>query len=384
MTAARVYRHTDGERVEGTWRHVFVRDADSYVLADLIVYADGLLDCQGPLSLDELRDKVTDGTITTSPVHGGRGSDAELGEWRFGYPVSRVSPADLLAEVADRVEELNGRPDSRRRCLDVIRAYLGNRTEANRLAVRAAYLAIPEHLRTALFGEDQRDWPVQVLIAGDGQPVRDWSGEPIPIADRGVAIKQLEQIEAARTAAQRDRPDYRYDDRRTGTVVLHRLTEPTDWYTEVGWAALTNDYPATVTAYGRDYPSLTHAYLALSAAHAAAHDRITAAPSAVAARLAATGVVVRADWSDLRLAIMAELLRVKFTAHETLGRLLLSTGDARIVYDDLDSAYWTVTGANWFGRLLEVVRAELHGAHFDPWNRVRGTITWQDQPLPGL
>jgi predicted NAD-dependent protein-ADP-ribosyltransferase YbiA (DUF1768 family) len=380
-----VYRHTDGERVEGTWRHVFVRDGDSYRLADLIVYADGLLDCLGPITLDELRDKVTSGVITTSPVHGGRGTGAELGEWRFGYPVSRVSPADLLAEVADRIEQLNGRPDSQQRCLDAIRAYLGNRTEANRLAIRAAYLAIPEHLRANLLGDtEQRDWPVQVLIADDGYPVRDWAGEEIPIADRSVAIKQLEQIETARLAAQRDRPDYRYDDRRAATIVLQRNPEPVDWYPGSGFSALANDYLATVTAYGRDYPSVTHAYLALSAAHAATHDRITAAPTAAAARVAATGVVVRADWADLRLAVMAELLRAKFTAHDSLRRLLLSTGDARITYDDFDSAYWTVAGANWFGRLLEVIRAELHAATFDPWYRRSASVVWYDQPLPGL
>jgi len=35
----------DGQRVEGTWRHVFVRNWDRYFLTDLIVYADGAIDC---------------------------------------------------------------------------------------------------------------------------------------------------------------------------------------------------------------------------------------------------------------------------------------------------------------------------------------------------
>jgi hypothetical protein len=40
----RAYRDADGQRVEGTWRHIFVRNADVYYLADLVVYADGAID----------------------------------------------------------------------------------------------------------------------------------------------------------------------------------------------------------------------------------------------------------------------------------------------------------------------------------------------------
>jgi len=38
--SARAYRIVDGERVEGTWRSVFVHNGDFH-LADLVVYADG-------------------------------------------------------------------------------------------------------------------------------------------------------------------------------------------------------------------------------------------------------------------------------------------------------------------------------------------------------
>ncbi len=45
-----------------------------------------------------------------------------------------------------------------------------------------------------------------------------------------------------------------------------------------------------------------------------------------------------------------------------MARALLATGDARIIYTALGSAYWTATeeqSSNWIGRLLEVVRSEL-------------------------
>lgn len=59
---------------------------------------------------------------------------------------------------------------------------------------------------------------------------------------------------------------------------------------------------------------------------------------------------------------MASLLRAKFTRHPSPARALLDTGDATIVYDDSDSAFWGDRGGrgrNWTGRLLELVRSEL-------------------------
>lgn len=61
---------------------------------------------------------------------------------------------------------------------------------------------------------------------------------------------------------------------------------------------------------------------------------------------------------------MAGLLRAKFTQHPALGRVLVSTEDARISYTGLsDSPFWRDVsdgrGRNWIGRLLELTRSEL-------------------------
>ena len=67
----------------------------------------------------------------------------------------------------------------------------------------------------------------------------------------------------------------------------------------------------------------------------------------------------------IRLAVMAALLRTKFGQHPDLAPTLLATGDARIIYTDLDSPFWTAgdaQGTNWIGRLLEVIRSELAAA----------------------
>lgn len=67
----------------------------------------------------------------------------------------------------------------------------------------------------------------------------------------------------------------------------------------------------------------------------------------------------------MRPAVMAGLLRAKFTQHPELAQILLATGDATISYTGLsDSPYWRdipdQRGRNWTGRLLELTHAELH------------------------
>lgn len=60
---------------------------------------------------------------------------------------------------------------------------------------------------------------------------------------------------------------------------------------------------------------------------------------------------------------MTMLLRAKYAQHPDLAEVLLATEDATLLYDDADSSFWgdnAYRGRNWTGRLLELVRSELH------------------------
>ncbi|MEV6855354.1 hypothetical protein AB0M89_16300 [Streptomyces microflavus] len=54
------YRTADGVRIPGTWRHAFIRNG-SYFLTDLFIYADGLIDCWGLVTLEEFEEKLRTG-----------------------------------------------------------------------------------------------------------------------------------------------------------------------------------------------------------------------------------------------------------------------------------------------------------------------------------
>ncbi|MFB7366590.1 DUF7638 domain-containing protein, partial [Streptomyces hydrogenans] len=59
------YRTVDGVRIPGTWRHVFIRNG-RYFLTDLLIYADGLVDCWGLVTVEEFEEKVRSGWVATT------------------------------------------------------------------------------------------------------------------------------------------------------------------------------------------------------------------------------------------------------------------------------------------------------------------------------
>jgi ribA/ribD-fused uncharacterized protein len=73
---------------------------------------------------------------------------------------------------------------------------------------------------------------------------------------------------------------------------------------------------------------------------------------------------LRADWEQVKLTMMRDVLRVKFSGGD-LGQRLLRTGDAHLEEgNNWGDTFWgTVngTGENHLGKLLMEIRRELHG-----------------------
>ena len=66
----RTWRNVDGERIEGTWRHAFIRNGGNYFLTDLLIYADGMVDCWGLETLEGFADKLASGWVATDLPEG--------------------------------------------------------------------------------------------------------------------------------------------------------------------------------------------------------------------------------------------------------------------------------------------------------------------------
>jgi len=51
MASERTYRIEDGERIEGSWRPIFIKNGDTSFLTALEIYADGMINAWGLVDL---------------------------------------------------------------------------------------------------------------------------------------------------------------------------------------------------------------------------------------------------------------------------------------------------------------------------------------------
>lgn len=106
------------------------------------------------------------------------------------------------------------------------------------------------------------------------------------------------------------------------------------------------------------YPTVEHAYQAAKTHDRTARRRIREASTAADAKTLGQDVTLRDDWDTVKLDIMRQLLRSKFTDPDLAGKLR-ATGRRRLVEGNTwGDAYWGVDattgeGENWLGRLLE-------------------------------
>ncbi|WP_205719130.1 NADAR family protein [Actinomadura geliboluensis] len=360
----RIYRVEDGRRIDGVARPVFIHNM-SYHLTDLLVFADGAINCWDWVDLDGLREKLDSGWVVTEVPEGGEISAFELGRWKAAEPMFGLTAEMLLGEVADDIERLNGRPDSTGRCLAVLDRYLESRDEADRLALREAYLAIPAHKRHYSLGDmDNKDRPLVYLCTDIGEsPIGGWfSDDEVTEAKREWALEYFARRGRDRAEYAAKRPADDPVEPVAGTLHFGGRVYPKGFPEDAGIDVLQNDYPRPIEVGGVVYPSVEHAYWALSTDDAGARELICAAERGYGARKAAEEAPRVQGWAQARTAVMAGLLRAKYAQHPDLAEILVGTGDAPLAYSGTDSDHWNTRGGagrNWVGRLLELVRSEL-------------------------
>jgi hypothetical protein len=115
----------------------------------------------------------------------------------------------------------------------------------------------------------------------------------------------------------------------------------------------------------------------------ATREEIRNTPTPGAAQRRGRCLAVRADWSDVKLGVMEDLVRDKFNRHPDLGLRLRETRCRPLVEgNDWGDRFWGVCGGdglNHLGEILMVVRAELLNDADDATRARTGS-----KPEPGL
>lgn len=119
--------------------------------------------------------------------------------------------------------------------------------------------------------------------------------------------------------------------------------------------------------YEVEFPTGEHAFQAMKTHKQLEFRNIALASEPGVAKYLGRHCTLRADWEEVKLDVMAAIVRSKFTLDRTEGRLLLKTGDAYLCEGTFwGDKVWGVdlddpakAGRNWLGTLLMARRAEL-------------------------
>jgi N-glycosidase YbiA len=126
---------------------------------------------------------------------------------------------------------------------------------------------------------------------------------------------------------------------------------------------LSNFHHAEVIYDGLLYPTTEHAYQAAKTLDLAARRKIRECGKPNTAKGLGRKVKMRPGWESMKLSVMEDLVRQKFTSHKDLQDLLLETGDRKLVegnwWKDMFWGTFNGVGQNHLGKILMKVRAEL-------------------------
>ena len=129
-----------------------------------------------------------------------------------------------------------------------------------------------------------------------------------------------------------------------------------------GFAFLSN-FEADIIRYkGLTFRSVEHAYQAAKSMTMADMELIRNAPTAGAAKRLGRKIQMRPDWEQVKIPLMMNFLRQKFSCASRKAELL-STGNHELIEGNTwGDTFWGVCdgkGENWLGKCLMHIRKEL-------------------------
>lgn len=143
-------------------------------------------------------------------------------------------------------------------------------------------------------------------------------------------------------------------------ILFYRVNDP--------YGCFSNFAPYPIELDGKTWPTSEHYFQAQKFPGSPHQEAIRNTPSPMIAKRMGQSKKhrMRPDWLAVRDEAMRVAVRAKFAQHEKIRRLLLGTGNARLVEHTKNDSYWADgpdgTGANRLGEILMEVREELRRA----------------------
>jgi len=136
--------------------------------------------------------------------------------------------------------------------------------------------------------------------------------------------------------------------------VIDRFRGEFDW--------LSNFFLCQVEFEGMNFSNVEAAFQAAKCLDMKERERFFGLSGGQAKRLGRR-VDLRSDWEEVKIEIMRQVLKSKFTQNSELREKLIATGDTELIEgNNWNDTFWGVCrgkGRNHLGKLLMEVRAEL-------------------------
>ena len=143
--------------------------------------------------------------------------------------------------------------------------------------------------------------------------------------------------------------------------MTQHLTDPIGPFTGE-FRFLSNFFPIAVEYEAILYPTAEHAFQAAKTLDPHARARIRTLPTASAAKRSGRSLVLRADWEQVKVTVMRDILRAKFQQPVLRAYLLRTHPRPLVEVNTWGDRFWGVchgSGENHLGRLLMVLRYEF-------------------------
>jgi len=128
-------------------------------------------------------------------------------------------------------------------------------------------------------------------------------------------------------------------------------------------AFLSNFYMSPFTWRGDEYESAEHAFQAAKATNDKDREKVLSKKTPSAAKKAGRKIKIREDWAEVKVEIMLDILRAKFSNDDLAEKLRRTDGRELVESNNWGDRFWGVDeyGENKLGLLLMQVRAEVGG-----------------------
>ena len=128
------------------------------------------------------------------------------------------------------------------------------------------------------------------------------------------------------------------------------------------WACFSNFYRSQVVFDGETYQSVEHAFQAAKTLNPEERANIRKADTPAQAKKLGRLATMRPDWDDIKIGIMRDLLKQKFSRPMLAEKLKKSAPHELVEGNWWGDKFWGQSpvgyGENWLGKLLMEIRSE--------------------------